>query len=120
MDKLFENDWELMIKPGFKDEEELENIKIALKDNYWIIREVFKYNASYGTQSGTCPFTVSLNQYFNFWRQAKLLKNKSIIASELDTIFLMMNKRYQWGPLNPGTSIIRFQFLEIIMRIGLK
>ena len=120
MDQLFEHDWEFIMKPSFKDEEELEEVKMALKDNYWLIREVYKYNASYGTPAGNTPFAVSMNQYFYFWRQAKLLKNKSIIASELDTLFLMMNKRYQWTPLNPGTSIIRYQFLEVIMRIGLK
>ena len=53
MDQMFENDWSLMQKPNFKDEEEAAELKTTLKHYFWIIWEVFKYNAAYSTMPGT-------------------------------------------------------------------
>ena len=37
-----------------------------------------------------------------------------------DTEFISMNKRSKATPLNPGNAIIRWQFLEILMRLAFR
>ena len=61
-----------------------------------------------------------MNFYTDYIKNAGILEGKEVSISESDTLFLTINKRSKVTPLNPGTSLIRFQFLEIVMRLGLK
>lgn len=100
--------------------DEEESIKQVLKQNYWTIKDIYKYQSSIGTSSLSTTFSIPLNFYTDYIRNAKVLEGKDISISESDTLFLAINKRSKQTPLNPGNSLVRYQFLEIIMRLGLK
>lgn len=93
---------------------------MALKRHYWNIKEVYKYQSAIGSSSGSTTFSLPLNFYTDYIRNAKVLEGKEISISESDTLFLTINKRTKATALIPGNSLIRFQFLEILMRLGLK
>lgn len=119
MDEIFENDWALIQKPKFKNPEDEDEIKKILKENYWYIREIYKTQAAMGTSTTSPTFCIPLNQYYEFTKSCNVTKDKGITVSEVDTIFLVLNKRYENTTLNPGTALVRFQFLEVLMRIGI-
>ena len=48
------------------------------------------------------------------------MNGKDIRFAESDTLFLTMNKRTKPTNLNPGVALVRYQFLEILIRLSLK
>lgn len=100
--------------------DEENEVMVSLKYHYWIIREIFKYQSAIATSANSPTFAIPLNFYTEFARVTDILSGKEISVSESDTLFLTMNKRTKASPLNPGTALIRFQFVEIIMRLALK
>lgn len=120
MNKLFECDWAMTQKPKIDKAEDLEKIKAILKKNYWTIRDAFKYYASISSSTGSCTFALTLNSYTDYLKQAGIYKNKTISFTDTDTLFFTLNKREKPSILNPGNAIIRYQFLEIVLRLSLK
>jgi hypothetical protein len=120
MDKIFENDWSLMQPPKFDKQEDLEKAKQILKKFYWTIRDAFKYYASISSSTGSWTFALTLNSYTDYLKQAGVYKNKTVNFTDTDTLFFTTNKREKPTFLNPGNAVIRYQFLEIMLRIGLK
>lgn len=120
MDKLFESDWSMIIKPKFKDDDELKHVKAELKKAYWTIRDSFKYYASIASSTGSSTFALTLNSFTDYLKQAGVYKEKTVTFTDSDTLFFTTTKRDKATNLNPGNAIIRFQFLEIMLRIGLK
>jgi hypothetical protein len=119
MEEMFEEDWGKM-NIRFASELDREHVKSVMKKYYWQIREIYRYRAAIGTNVGEIPFAVPLNTYYEFAKQANWLNDKGITVSEIDSLFLMIKNRYQSNELNPNTALIRFQFLEILTRIGMK
>lgn len=120
IDKIFEADWELISKPYAKSEDDLEKIKREMKKWYWLVRDAFKYYSSMSISSGAGTFALTLNSFTDFLKQAGLYKSGKVAFVETDTLFYSISKRDKPTLLNPGNSIIRYQFLEIIVKIGLK
>ena len=52
-------------------------------------------------------------------KQLNLVDNKVVKYAESDTLFLTVNGNKK-TPLNPANALVRFQFLEILIRLGLK
>lgn len=120
MNKLFETDWSMIIKPKFNNQTDLDNVKAELKKHYWTIRDSFKYYASISSSTGSVTFALTLNSYTDYLKQAGVYKQKTVGFTDTDTMFFTINKREKPSNLNPGNAIIRYQFLEIMLRIGLK
>jgi hypothetical protein len=91
---MFENDWALIQIKRFKNADEEDQVKQAFRDNYWMIREIYRYQAALGTNTGSSPFAIPLNQYYDFVKSTGILDMKGINVSVIDTIFLVLNKRY--------------------------
>lgn len=70
--------------------------------------------------SGSGIFSVPLNAYTDFVKQINLVDGNKIRFAESDTQFITMNKRTKPSPLNPGIALVRFQVLEILVRLGIK
>ena len=49
-----------------------------------------------------------------------LVDGKEVRFAESDTIFLTVNKRNKPTNLNPGIALVRYQFLEVLIRLALK
>lgn len=119
MDKLFESDWAMIMKPKFADGEEAK-VKSELKRGYWVIRDAFKYYSSIASSTGTMTFALSLNSFTEYLKFARVFKEKTVSFTDTDTLFFTTNKRDKPTVLNPGNALIRHQFLEIAMRIAFK
>lgn len=119
INKLFETDWSVIQKPKVNDEE-LSKVKEELKKSYWIIRDAFKYYASLASSTGSCTFGLSLNSFTEYLKQAGVYKSKTISFTDTDTLFFTTNKKEKATLLNPGNALIRYQFLEILMKLGVK
>lgn len=65
-------------------------------------------------------FSITLNAYTDFVKQINLVDGNIVKFAASDTEFISMNKRTKASPLNPGVALVRFQFMEILMRLSLK
>jgi hypothetical protein len=70
--------------------------------------------------SGGNVFAIPLNCYTDFVKLVGLVDGKDVRFSDSDTLFITLNKRGKNTPLNPGVALVRFQLLEILIRLGLK
>ena len=120
MNQLFEKDWNMIVKPKFEGDEEEEKVKEELRKGYWTIRDSFKYYSSISSATGTMAFSLTLNSYTDYLKQAGVYNKKTVSITDTDTLFFTTNKRDKPTQLNPGNALARFQFLEIILRIALK
>ena len=118
LNKWFEFDWSWMKFPKMTDEEQNE-LKEELRKGYKVFKIAYKYLSGIATGSGGV-FSIPLNAYTDFVKQIDLVNGKDIRFAESDTQFLTMNKRSKNSYLNPGVALIRFQFLEILVRLALK
>ena len=100
-------------------DEEMSELKEELRKGYKIFKIAYKYLSGIGTGSGGV-FSIPLNAYTDFVKQIDLVNGKDIRFAESDTQFLTMNKRSKNSYLNPGVALIRFQFLEILVRLAIK
>ena len=116
--KCFEFDWKQLKLPKMEDEE-IASVKEEAKSGYKTIKAAFKYLSGIGTGSGGV-FSIPLNTFTDFAKQVDLVNGKDIRFAESDTQFLTLNKRSKNTYLNPGVALVRFQFLEILLRLAFK
>ena len=93
-------------------DDEKSSLKDEVKIGYKTIKSAYKYLAGIGTGlSGV--FSIPLNTFTDFVKQADLVNGRDVKFAESDTQFLTLNKRSKNTYLNPGVALVRFQFLEI-------
>ena len=69
--------------------------------------------------AGQIP-SIPFNAYTDIVaKQLNLVDNKVVKYAESDTLFLTVNGNKKTS-LNPANALVRFQFLEILIRLGLK
>ena len=81
-------------------------------------KETYKYMSSIGSNGSV--FSILLNCYTDFVKQVCILDGKIINATTSDTEFRSINKRSKPTNLNPGVALVRFQLMEILMRLAFK
>jgi hypothetical protein len=80
--------------------------------------ETYKYHAAIGKIPGL--LSISFNAYNKFAvKKIKLVDGKNIRFADSDILFLKVNGRNQIGA-NSMISLVRFQFLEILLKLALK
>lgn len=119
MNKCFESDWSMVQKPKL-DPADLERVKAEMKKSYWTIRDAFKFYASISSSTGSQTFGLTLNSYTDYLKHAGVYKEKTVTFADTDTMFFTITKREKPTNLSPGNAVIRYQFLEIMLKIGLK
>eukprot|EP00359_Climacostomum_virens_P001679 CAMPEP_0204897674 /NCGR_PEP_ID=MMETSP1397-20131031/869_1 /ASSEMBLY_ACC=CAM_ASM_000891 /TAXON_ID=49980 /ORGANISM="Climacostomum Climacostomum virens, Strain Stock W-24" /LENGTH=860 /DNA_ID=CAMNT_0052065451 /DNA_START=87 /DNA_END=2668 /DNA_ORIENTATION=+ len=116
--KCFEFDWKCCKVPKLiKDEAELSAVKEILRTQYKYIKECYKFFSAIGSTGGI--FSVGLNAYTDFVSQCGLLDSNFLLA---DLDFMIKSTLYNEvknNPLNPANALVRYEFLEIIVRIAL-
>lgn len=115
--ECFNFDWNQMKLPKMTDEETAE-VKENLRLAYKTIKDSYKYLSAIGF--GGNVFSIMLNAYTDFVKQVNLVDGKIIAFATSDTEFITMNKRSKNTPQNPGTAIVRYQFMEILMRLAFR
>ena len=83
-----------------------------------MMREFYKSNSGYGKIGNI--FSIALNQFTDILKeQLKVIDGQSISVSDADRFFITVNSGKK-GPLIPANALIRFQFVEILLRMALK
>jgi len=106
-------------------EEEMKEIKESLSKNYEVFSRAFRYFCLTGNAIGEGCYSMPLNQYTAFLADCEIpLKgSKACKMSDLDTIFIATNfeeeKKGELAEENDDNSLMRFEFIEVIVRISL-
>lgn len=115
--KCFEYDWDhTKIPKIIKNHEELEKVKNYLKSKYKCIREVYKYYAGINP----CSYIPSIGQNaFNEIINLTTIVDGNICKfSDIDFEFIATKAGNKNIQLNPERWLVRYQFMEIFIRIA--
>ena len=83
-----------------------------------MIKEYYKKHTGYGKIGNI--LALGLNQYTEFLKEdIHILDNQHMTVSDADRFFITVNAGKK-GPLIPANALVRFQFVEILLRISLK
>ena len=126
--ECFEFDWAQMKFPKMGELEQAdvkEELGKAYRIMYTLVKliwyyskETYRYLSAIGSNGSA--FSMLLNCYTDFVKQIGLLDGKIINQTTSDTEFLAINKRTKASALNPGVALVRFQLIEVLMRLALK
>lgn len=111
-------------KTAKSDKEEkaiLKEIHAIIKGSYQKFVSAFVYYSSTG---GGDPYHMSLNSFTSFLDDCEIPDHESsaIKRSDCDTIFIVanfiMDKKAKENAVNNEQALMRFEFMEAIVRIG--
>ena len=115
--KCFEYDWARCKVPKLvKDLTELQKIKSYLSSNYRMLKEIYKYYSSISPQGEI--WSIGQMAFTDLCNEAKIV-DSAFRLSDLD--FNMKGALYSEtrNSRSPPNALIRFQFMEILVRIGI-
>jgi len=119
--KCFENDWmRCKIPKIVKDEEELAKTKKSLRKAYKVIRELYKYYSAFEPCNGIpC---IGSNVYSDIMNQCNVIDSQYVMISDVDIEMVASNagKNKNPSPRNPERSLVRYQMIEMIVRLALR
>jgi len=113
--ECFEFDWSSMKKPPIK-KSSIEDIKERMRTIYPFLREVYKRLAAIGLKGSV--FSIGLNTFTDFITKHLNIDDKDGL-SEYDRLFITVNGNKRTD-LIPANALVRFQFVEIILRLAIK
>ena len=83
-----------------------------------MIKEFFKVESGYGKIG--IIFSMALNQFTEFLKDdLDIIDGVHLTVSDTDRFFITVNAGKR-GPLIPANGLIRFQFVEILVRIAMR
>lgn len=107
-----------MRKPKFASDQEETDIKAELYKGYIIIKNLYRPYSALGMIGGI--YAISLNTYTDIMREVlNLVDGDKLKLNDIDMMFIVVNA-IRKGDYNPPNGLIRYQFLEILLRIALK
>eukprot|EP00347_Sterkiella_histriomuscorum_P017331 403349792 len=119
VNECFEFDWQCLRKPKLKKSTE-EEMKEKCREIYPFIREIYKRLAALGIV-GTV-FSIGWNVYREFMIQTLNITDKEKLKpDDCDRLFIGVNAGNQRkAAFIPEKALVRFQFLEILMKAAIK
>lgn len=103
-----------------KNQSEQDKVKEILHKNYKLIKEIYKYYASWNPFNGDI-WAVSNNAFTEFCHEAKII-SKDTPLKITDLTFITTNSMsgadWKGNNLVPERGLIRFQFMESIVRLA--
>lgn len=123
MDSCFEYDWECSrlekICEHFSKEQR-DKIHTFLKHNYRIIKDSYKFFSGLSPAGGVCSIGTNLFNYICFNCNG-MVDQKSLKLSDvgLDFITIKATGSHLRTRQNPERQLIRFQFMEIWVRLAM-
>jgi len=117
--QCFDFDWERTKIPKLvKDVAQQNEIRKMLRANYRAFREAYKHYSSFGQQGGV--WSIGQNGFSDLCTQCNLVDGVTLKLSDLDFQFKVTNySEVKNHPRNPANALIRFQFMEIFVRIAI-
>ena len=116
--RCFDFDWSNCKIPKIvKDQNELEEIRLFLKENYKPIRETYKYYAGI-SPCGIIP-CIGQNVLNDIVNKTGIVDGNLLKLSDVDFEFIATKAGIKNVNLNPERWLVRYQFMEIFVRIAL-
>ncbi|CDW85738.1 UNKNOWN [Stylonychia lemnae] len=116
--QCFEFDWGCIRKPKFDDAEEEFRVKQELYHGYKLIKNLYRPYSALGKIGNI--FAIGLNTYTDIMREVlDLVDQEHLKLNDTDMFFIIVNS-IKKGEINPANGLVRYQFLEIMMRVALK
>jgi hypothetical protein len=123
LSKAYLNDWKMAvkkIKKFVKDPAEIEALKDIFEEHWFLIKNIFK---AYAVYNGTEPFYLGSNTFTEFCNECKIVDGGVTVGlQDIDTIFIATNytsEKIKNSLNNPERCIVRFQFLESLVRLAM-
>ncbi|CAI2363827.1 unnamed protein product [Moneuplotes crassus] len=116
--KCFEFDWNCSkIENMIRDDSEKEKIKEFLQKNYRLMRECYRYYAGVNP-CGILP-CIGQNAFNELISSTRIVENKAMKLSDIDFEFIVTKSGHKKSEMNPERWLVRYQFMEIFVRIAL-
>jgi hypothetical protein len=113
----FEFDWKhSKISNFIRGQEDQDSLRKVLKENYSLLKQSYKILSAY---SGNEIFSIGSNILNDFLNQCKIydsLYQSSDFGVNLNSTLVQKEKNQLF---NPGNSLVRYEFLEILVRISM-
>ena len=117
MDQCFKFDWQSSrIVKIVREEKERKAIYYFLRGHYRAIKDTYKYFSAMGLTGDV--FSIPINAFTEFMNQSDIVDGKLIKLSEMDILFITTNTVSVKLPFNPDRALVRYQFMEILVRIA--
>ena len=113
--ECFEFDWNCSKLQNWIKVQEQEALKAVISEHYYEIIETFRSLAS---QGGNEYFTIGTNIFTDFLNQGNLIDNlyeASDLGVNWNSVIIPKDKRQ---PYNPGNALVRYEFMELLVRIA--
>eukprot|EP00357_Protocruzia_adherens_P001184 CAMPEP_0115016550 /NCGR_PEP_ID=MMETSP0216-20121206/27513_1 /TAXON_ID=223996 /ORGANISM="Protocruzia adherens, Strain Boccale" /LENGTH=922 /DNA_ID=CAMNT_0002387047 /DNA_START=323 /DNA_END=3091 /DNA_ORIENTATION=+ len=120
LNRCFEVDWNCSRIPRLiKDAEQCEAVKEIFRENYRVIREVYKVLAACNVQGLT--FAVTLNTFTEFCNSTGIIDGRAMQLADVDFNFISTNSAANGitDSRNPKRALIRYQMMEILARLAM-
>jgi len=117
-DECFDFDWESGRIPNMiKNPDELHKIKAYLKSHYRLMREWYRYYAGI-SPCGILP-CIGQNAFNELISVTDIIDHARMKLSDIDFEFIVTKSGYKKSEMNPERWLVRYQFMEIFVRIAL-
>ncbi|CAK71521.1 unnamed protein product (macronuclear) [Paramecium tetraurelia] len=119
LNECFQFDWNCSkINRFVKNDYEQMKLKEYLRENYQLIKDIYKFYSSNGYFQSEC-FSISFQSYIKMIQQIGIIDNESVklqdVEIDLASIKNNIDPKYLY---NPEKALIRFQFLEMFFRLA--
>ncbi|KAL4499138.1 hypothetical protein ABPG72_017040 [Tetrahymena utriculariae] len=113
----FEFDWaQSKLNKMVRSEDDKEDLKQVLYDIYPFLKNTYKQLACQNIYGEV--FAVSSSLFQDLISQTKISDGKIIKSSDIEFNFIATNAQKEKHPRNPDKALIRFQFMEVLVRLA--
>lgn len=117
LDDCFEFDWKCSKISNFiRSQDEQNSLKTVLRSNYALIKTSYKILSAY---SGSDVFSIGSNILNDFLNQCKIYDSFYAISDFGVNLTSTLVQKEKGQIYNPGNSLVRYEFLEILVRIAM-
>ena len=116
LDDCLEFDWRHSKISNFvKNSDDMNSLRQLARENYAIIKLSYKNLSAYG---GSDVFSIGSNVFTDFLNECKIIDSTyqlSDLGVNMNSTLIQKEKNQKY---NPGNSLVRYEFLEIIIRVA--
>jgi NLR family CARD domain-containing protein 3 len=100
-----------------KDPKDLQTVKDMLWKVYRQIKDTYKYYSAIGVSGDL--FSIPVNAFTDFLNNGNVIDNRNLKLADTDLLFITTNTVMNKQAFNPDRALVRYQFLEIIVRLAM-
>jgi hypothetical protein len=93
--------------------------KKILRDIYPQLRNTYRYYAALSARQGVpC---IAMNVFSEFVKETNIVDDQLLKLSDVDLKFIACNasaNKIRKSPMNPDKALVRYQFMEIVVRLA--